>query len=141
MDLTDKDRELVNGKNFAYVSTLLPDGAPEATVVWVDEREGCIRFNSSESSVKAKNVRRDPRVAVSVHDQADPYVAVTFRGRAEITTEGADAHIDELTRKLHGQGALPGRVESRGRSSGDDHDDSRIGHPLRLTETCKTPST
>lgn len=71
MDLTDKDRELVDGKNFAHVSTPLPDGAPKATVVWVDEREGGIRFNSSESSAKAKNVRRDPRVAVSVHVLAD----------------------------------------------------------------------
>ena len=48
MDLTDKDRELVEGMNFAHVSTLLPDGAPKATVVWVDEREGRIRFNRSE---------------------------------------------------------------------------------------------
>ena len=87
------------GQDFAHVATLSEDGSPHAVVVWVDAADGKIRFNSAEHAVKDNHLRRDPRVAVSVHGQDDPYRAVTVLGPAVITTEGAEEHIDLLTRK------------------------------------------
>ena|SRR5919204_4688038 len=97
--LTDKDLELFRAKNFAHVSTLREDGAPHSTVVWVDAEDGRISFNSAGHSAKIKHLRHDPRLAVSVHSEEDPYLAVTVLGTAVLTTEGAEEHLDALTRK------------------------------------------
>jgi PPOX class probable F420-dependent enzyme len=74
----------------------------------VDERDGAVLVNTSESSVKVRNVHRDPRVAISVHDQADPYRMLAIRGRvSEVTTEGAEEHIDALTQRYTGEQKYP----------------------------------
>ena len=87
--LTEQDLELFQATNFAHVATLSEDGSPHAVVV------------------KTKNLRRDPRVAVSVHGQDDPYRAVTVLGSAVMTTEGAEEHIDLLTRKYTDRDRYP----------------------------------
>jgi PPOX class probable F420-dependent enzyme len=99
LQLSEKDLELFQAKNFAHVATLSEDGSPHAVVVWVDAADGKVRFNSAKHAAKVKHLRRDPRVAVSVHGQDDPYRAVTVLGSAVMTTEGAEEHIDLLTRK------------------------------------------
>jgi len=71
--LTEQDLELFQATNFAHVATLSEDGSPHAVVVWVDAADGKVRFNSAEHAVKVKHLRRDPRVAVSVHGQDNPY--------------------------------------------------------------------
>ena len=105
--LTDEDLELFRAKNFGHVSSLREDGSPHAVVVWIDEDGERIRFNSAEHAVKVKHLRRDPRVAVSVHSQEDPYKSVTVLGMAMITTDGAEEHIDQLTRKYMGMDRYP----------------------------------
>ena len=106
--LNDQDRDLLTGRNFGHVATLLPDGSPHTVAVWVDERDGVVLVNSTEESVKVRNLRRDPRVAVSVHDQAEPYRMLALRGRAfEVTAEGAEEHIDALTRRYTGEQKYP----------------------------------
>lgn len=105
--LKDKDLELVRAKNFGHIATLNADGSPHSTAVWIDEAEGKVRFNSTSGSAKIRHLRRDPRIAVSVHDQDNPYLAVSFRGTARLTQEGADEHIDELTRKYTDMDRFP----------------------------------
>jgi PPOX class probable F420-dependent enzyme len=77
----------------------MPDGSPEATVVWIETDGKYIYFNTAFPRLKAKNLERDPRVAITVFDPAHPYDDVlSIRGHAELIFEGADAHIDKLSR-------------------------------------------
>lgn len=102
--LTKRDREIFEGKNFAHIVTLMPDGSPQASPVWVDLEDGVILVNSADGRVKTNNIRRDPRVAISIVDNDEPYGGVVMvRGTVtEITTEGADEHIDKLANKYLG---------------------------------------
>jgi PPOX class probable F420-dependent enzyme len=95
---------LLDGTNFAHVATVMEDGSPQVSPVWV-ERDGAqaVVFNTAKGRVKHRNIERDPRIALSVHDHDDPYTYVQVRGRAELVEEGARAHIDELSRKYLGK--------------------------------------
>ena len=96
-------KALFEGKNFAHVATLMSDGSPQVSVVWIDVEGDRIIVNTAERRAKPRNVRRDPRVAISITDQQDPYRAAFIRGRVvEITNEGAEAHIDKLSMKYRG---------------------------------------
>jgi PPOX class probable F420-dependent enzyme len=103
-------RELIEGKNFAHVATLMPDGSPQNTVVWIEMLGDKISFNTAEGRVKPNNMRRDARVAISVADQANPYRAAFIRGRVtEITAEGGDPGIDRLAKKYMDADSYPFR--------------------------------
>lgn len=93
-----------------HVATLMPDGSPQSTPVWVDLQGDSIVINSAQGRLKDKNIRRDPRVAVSVTDPEQPYKMLSVRGRVtEITTQGADEHIDKLAKKYLGKDTYPFR--------------------------------
>ncbi|HWH32657.1 MAG TPA: PPOX class F420-dependent oxidoreductase [Egibacteraceae bacterium] len=96
--------DLFDDPNYAVVATLMPDGSPQATVVWI-ERDGdrAVLFNTERGRSKPANLERDPRVAVTVIDHDNPYRYVQVRGRATLTEEGARAHIDALARKYTGK--------------------------------------
>ncbi len=102
--LTEEQIKLFTDPNFVHLATLMRDGSPQVTAVWVDYRDGYILVNTAEGRVKDRNVRRDPRVAVSVLDASDPYARVFWTaGRVvEVTTEGAEDHIDFLAHKYLG---------------------------------------
>jgi len=101
---------LAEGKNFGFVATLMSDGSPQVSAVWVDTDGRHVIFNTAEGRVKSKNLRRDPRVAVSITNSANPYQEVLIRGRVvEMTHEGADAHIDKLAKKYLGMDKYPYR--------------------------------
>ena len=92
------------------LATLMPDGSPQVTPVWVDWDGKHVRFNSALGRVKDKNVRRDPRVSLAVQDPDNPYRYLEVRGRvAEITQNGADDHIDKLSQKYVGKPVYEGR--------------------------------
>ena len=106
----DKYRDLFDKKAFAAFTTLMPDGSPQTTPVWVDHHDGEIWVNSAVGRQKDKNVRRDPRVALAIVDPDNPYRYVEVRGRVrEITQDGADAHIDAMAKKYLGQDKYPYR--------------------------------
>ena len=108
--LSDGARKLLEGRNFAHIATLMPDGSPQVTPVWVDYDGQYVLVNTAEGRAKPRNVRRDPRVALSVVNQENPYQMVSIRGRVvEVTTEGADEHIDKLAKKYLGQDEYPFR--------------------------------
>jgi PPOX class probable F420-dependent enzyme len=88
----------------------MSDGSPQVTPVWVDYDGKYIRFNSALGRVKDRNVRRDPRVSISILDPANPYRYLAIRGRVvEITQKGADEHINSLSEKYLGQREYPHR--------------------------------
>ena len=81
VNLPDDARELFQGKNFAHVTSLMKDGSPQASAVWCEAVGNDIVINCDETTIKVKNFRRDPRVAVSIIGQDKPYEAVFVRGR------------------------------------------------------------
>jgi PPOX class probable F420-dependent enzyme len=102
--LTGEQANLIEAPNFATVATLNPDGSPQLSIVWIDWDGEHVVFNTAAGRTKVRNLERDPRVSVLVVDHADGYRWVAIRGRAEITAEGADAHIDRMARKYTGEG-------------------------------------
>jgi PPOX class probable F420-dependent enzyme len=106
--LPNKVRQLLEGKNFAHVSTLMPDGSPQVTIVWIEPDGDNLTFNTADGRVKPRNLRRDPRIAISIADSENPYSWAAVRGRMiEITEEGADDQIDRLAKKYLGQEKYP----------------------------------
>jgi len=104
-------RRLIQAKNFGFLATLMPDGSPQVTPTWIDVEDDYLIVNTAEGRLKHKNISRDPRVAVSLADQANPYNMVTIRGRVvEQTTTGADEHIDKMAKKYLGMDKYPGRM-------------------------------
>ena len=101
--IPDKYRDLFTKKAFAHVATVGRDGTPQVTPVWVDYDGTHVRFNTARGRVKNRNLKRTPKVALSVQDPDNPYRYVQVRGRAEMTEQGADAHIDALSKKYTGQ--------------------------------------
>ena len=108
--IPEKFRDLFEKKAFAHLATVGADGSPQATPIWIDYDGTHVRFNTAKGRVKAKNLERNPRVALSILDPDNPYRYVQVRGRiAEVTEQGADAHIDALAKKYIGQDRYPGR--------------------------------
>lgn len=104
-------QNLLREPAFCQIASLMPDGSPQITQVWVDTDGEHILVNTAEGRQKVRNVRRDPRVAVNVVDPANAWRLATIRGRVvDITTEGADALIDRLAQKYLGVDSYPFRT-------------------------------
>jgi PPOX class probable F420-dependent enzyme len=96
---------------FAHLATLMPDGSPQVTPVWVDYDGSHVRVNSAKGRLKDKNMRRNKRVALSIQDPENAYRYIAVRGEVvEITEQGADAHIDALAKKYLGKERYPFRA-------------------------------
>ena len=103
-------RKLFQEPNFAYLATIMPDGSPQVTPVWVDIEGDHILVDTAEGRQKPRNVRRDPRVAIAIYSSKNPYSYATIRGRVvEVTHDGADELIDKLAKKYLGQDRYPFR--------------------------------
>ena len=101
--LTDAQRAFIRDNPFyAVVTTLRADGSPHSTVVWVDEEDGRILFNTAYPRAKARHLERDPRASVTVVDPADGYRWLSVSGPVELTTDRANADIDRLSLKYDG---------------------------------------
>ena len=103
-------RKLFEEANFGHLATVMPDGSPQVTPVWVDYDGTHILVNTAEGRQKPRNIRGDPRVAIDVIRQGSEYAHTSVRGRVvEITSEGAEEHIDRLAKKYIGQDRYPWR--------------------------------
>ena len=110
-ELSDSAINLFRGKNFAFIASLMSDGAPQITPVWVDYDGQFFLVNTAEGRTKQKNFERDSRVALSVVDRDNPYNTVSIRGMVvEQTANGADEHIDKLAKKYLGVDKYPFRA-------------------------------
>lgn len=81
MALPEDVKKLIDGPNFAHLATVMPDGSPQSAPVWVTREGDRILVGTGEGSLKARNTRRDPRVALSIVDVGDPYSEAQLRGR------------------------------------------------------------
>jgi len=100
--LLPEDIELLTGpENFATLVTLGADGSPHASLVWIDAADGHVLVNTAEGRVKARNLHRDPRVALLVTEGGDPYSWTSIAGTVVGTVPEPEAlaHIDALSRR------------------------------------------
>ena len=107
-NIPDKYKDLFDKKAFANLATVMPDGTPQVTPVWVDYDGSHILVNSARGRQKDKNMERNPAVSLSIMDPDNPYRYLEVRGRvAEITEEGAEEHIDKMAKKYMGLDKYP----------------------------------
>lgn len=106
--------DLFEKRAFGHLATLMPDGSPQVSPLWVEYDGKYLLVNSSLGRQKDKNMRRDGRVALSLQDPDNPYRFLLVRGRVvDVSEEGADEHIDRLSMKYTGkpyQWRKPGEV-------------------------------
>ena len=102
--------DLFEKRAFADLATIMADGSPQVSPVWIDFDGAHLIINSAKGRVKDRNMRRDGRVALAILDPDNPYRRLQIRGRVvEISEEGADAVIDKLAFKYLGLAQYPYR--------------------------------
>lgn len=107
--------DLFEGQTYANFGTVMPNGTPQITPVWIDHEDDDILVNTAKGRQKERNVRRNPRVGICILDPGDPYRYVSVRGTVyEITTDGAVEHIDALARRYMGVEEYPNHGDERG---------------------------
>ena len=108
-ELTDNARQKLTAPNFGYLATIMEDGSPHVAPVWVDVADDHVVLNTAAGRVKERNIRRDPRIALSVADQQNPYDKVDIRGRVVEIIDGEEAvdHINQLSMKYRGDPNYP----------------------------------
>ena len=104
-------RALLDGKNFAVVATLNPDGGPQASVVWIGRDGDTVVFSTTAGRRKARNLARDPRISLTVTDAANPYRCAEIRGTAELAEDPGKTLPKTLSRKYLGEDPPPEPAE------------------------------
>ena len=113
-ELTPEQLAVFGPPNLAYLATINADGSTHLSPLWADTRDGMIVLNTADGRVKVDNVRRDPRVSVAIHDRENPHPPIALNGTVvEITTDGADEHMQQLARRYTGEGWTPVEGQTR----------------------------
>ena len=100
VQLTDAQKKYLTDKNFAHIATLNKDGSPQVSPVWVGYDGKHIIVNSEDKRLKVRNLKRDPRVSLSIQNGEQPYAYIEIRGKAvEITPNGGGEGIDAFAKK------------------------------------------
>ncbi len=107
--LPEPVKKVLEDKAYGHVITFGANGRPQVTMVWLDVEGDEVLFNTAEGRVKPKNLRRDPRVIISVQNRSDPQSYMVLHGTAAITEAGADAQIDKLAKRFLGVDKYPFR--------------------------------
>lgn len=111
--MTEQVQRMLSDNNFVFLGTLMKDGRPHVTPVWVDLKDDKILINTAEGRIKHRNLTRDPRVSLSLVDKNNPYSMVTIQGKVVgQTNDGADEHIDKLAKKYLKTDKYPGHSPS-----------------------------
>jgi len=110
-ELSDKARKLFEAPNLLFVATVNQDGSPQVTPVWTHTQDGYVTFNTARGRAKERNMRREPRVGLSIASRDDPMEKVDLAGRVVEMIEGeeAEAQIDDLSEKYIGERPYPWR--------------------------------
>ena len=107
--LSEETLALLDGKNYAVLATVNPDGSPQTSVMWVGRDGGDLLFSTVAGRVKHRNMSRDPRVSVTVIDSSDPENSVELRGRVSMTPDVGRRVDTELSWKYDGKDPDPDR--------------------------------
>jgi PPOX class probable F420-dependent enzyme len=110
-ELSDKARKLFEAPNLLFVATVNQDGSPQVTPVWTHTQDGYLTFNTAKGRAKERNMRREPRIGLSIASRDDPMEKVDLAGRVVEMIEGeeAEAQIDDLSEKYIGERPYPWR--------------------------------
>jgi PPOX class probable F420-dependent enzyme len=110
-EMSAKARKLFEDPNILFVGTINADGAPQVTPVWTGLEGGHITFNTAVGRAKERNLRRDPRIGLSITARDNPMEKVDIIGRVVdmIVGEEADNQIDDFAEKYIGQRPYPWR--------------------------------
>jgi PPOX class probable F420-dependent enzyme len=113
MMLDPNVRKLAQGRNFAMVSTKMPDGSMQTLPLWVDADDDHLLLNTEIHRQRYKNLQRDPHVTVTIVEEGDWYTYAEVRGAlvGEVRGQEARDHIDALSRTYTG-GAYANPIES-----------------------------
>jgi PPOX class probable F420-dependent enzyme len=102
--LSAEVKQLIDRPNFAHLATLMADGSPNATPVWISREGDRLVICTSDNSLKGRNTRRDPRVALSIVDFRNPYEEVQIRGRVVERRPDPDLKtMDPISHKYTGK--------------------------------------
>ncbi|MCX5415231.1 PPOX class F420-dependent oxidoreductase [Streptomyces sp. NBC_00059] len=105
--LDARTRALFDGRNFPVISTVNADGSPQSSVVWVKRDGDALLFVAPAAGLRARNLRRDPRISVSVFDASNPYESAEVRGVAHLLDDGVQELSDDLARAYLGETHAP----------------------------------
>jgi PPOX class probable F420-dependent enzyme len=101
--LSEETLRLIDGKNYAVLATVNPDGSPQTSVLWVGRDGGDLLMSTVEGRVKHRNMVRDPRVSITIIDSSDPENYVELRGRASMTPDVGRQVDTQLSWKYDGK--------------------------------------
>ena len=113
--LDQEQQRFLDNPYVGVVTTLRSDGSPHSTVVWVEQRDGEVSFNTATGRAKPRNLEHDPRLSLIVVDPQNPMQWVSISGRGEITRDDADPQIDRLAKKYIGKDEYPWRTPTEER--------------------------
>ena len=114
-ELTREQMQFLDQPFVGVVTTLREDGSPHSTVVWVEQQDGEVSFNTATGRAKERHLDADSRLSLTVVDPADAYRWISIGGHADLTTDDADAQIDRLAKKYLGKDEYPWRSETEQR--------------------------
>jgi PPOX class probable F420-dependent enzyme len=110
-EIDGRTRELLEAKNFCHVATINSDGTPHVAVVWVDVNSHDVLLNTADGRIWPENLRRDPRVSLTVVNHDNPYEYLSIDGTViEMTHDRADEHIDAMAKKYLDKDEYPFRT-------------------------------
>src|SRR5882672_9228242 len=107
--LPQSAKKLLQDKAYGHVVTFNAEGKAQLTMVWMDVDGDEVLFNTAEGRKKPQNLRRDPRIIISVQDRNDLQAYMVIHGTATLTEAGADAHLDKLAKRFLGMDQYPYR--------------------------------
>jgi PPOX class probable F420-dependent enzyme len=101
--IPDSHKDLFERPIFATIATLMPDGSPHLTPIWIDLDDGHLKFTVIKGHVKDRNIANNPQVAITLFDPDNPYRYIMIRGKViKITENGANDHSQEMAKKYLG---------------------------------------
>lgn len=108
MSLPAESADILAKRAFAHVATIGPNGEPQSTPVWIDWDGRLLKFSQTTTRQKYRNLRRDPRIALSVHDPDEPYHYLEVRGKVvRMEADKDNAFINKLAKKYIDQDVYP----------------------------------
>ena len=118
LSLNEEIRRLLDGRHFAVLATINPDGGPQGSAMWVGREGDDVLFSTVAGRRKHRNLLRDSRVSVTVIDSDDPYNYVELRGRCTFTEDVGRRFDTALSQAYEGEDPepdAPGAVRLIGR--------------------------